>query len=625
MSYSDDQGRRYLIAIGSPHCPITGSPTLERVTGDIQEVERLFTKQEQGFEPVLTNLRTGPTSPAIKTALSDWFANRDRRSSDCVVIYYAGHGISGGSADSHYLLTIESNLDNLTSTAIKTIDLVDCCFPGDTHENCPQNILLILDTCHAGAGGQEIQEYLSRFNRNSKAGSGFWIISSADANTLAGDGSFVDALTYAMNSTHPIHRGDHEFTSIGSLVGAINEFFKNNNKSQRAVQNNSQLRMDATFIQNPNFCELSKRLPDAIRILSVLDKIDIQCCYEAYRQAYPEYGDQLPSSTESLLSALIDVPNGKEKRLPAFIGHLTKDESISGELRNQLELWKGNDELTATVGKEFCFMVKISESNIRDRYEISAVRYEGADLLYTFEQRSPWRFEVEESQGFLFTRSQIPEIVADIIQQCIRTVPPEKLTIQCFLEESLLNLAIEHEEITYCDKPSIIGSICKLVLLRSLERNMDQARLGSTSIKGNWSERWSELISGIDDTCEAKLVFEQGYDQFFDDIKKKEKVGAAFVASTHLEENGEQFYKTISCQGMPIAVWVRPEHNVPNPYAILDSLKSVTIGELPGTITTQRERADRRRASEEAKLFRHVALLWDNPNQPFPSIVYPPT
>jgi vWA-MoxR associated protein C-terminal domain/Caspase domain len=618
MSHPDDQPQRYLIAIGSPHCLNTGSATLERVDGDIQEVERLFTRPEQGFNPELKDLRLGSTSSSIKTTLSTWFADDDRRPSDCVVIYYAGHGTSAGSADSHYLLTVESKLDNLANTAIKTIDLVDCCFPGTRAEKYPQNILLILDTCHAGAGGQEIQKYLSEFNRNSKAGSGFWIISSADANTLAGDGSFVEALEYGMNANHPIHQGSHEFTSIGSLVGAINEFFENNNKTQRAVQNNSQLRMDPTFIRNPNFCELSKQLPDVTQLLSVLNKFDIQYCYEAYRQAYPEYGNQLPSSVKSILSVLIGLPNGKEKRLSAFIFHLFRDESISNELRGRLQPWIGNYELPETEGKEYCLMVKVFESKtVRDRYEISAVRYKGVEFLYAAANlKNSWKFDVEESKS-LFARSQISEMVVDLIQQCIKTVPPEKLTIQCFFERSLLNLAIEQEEIEYQRAQAVIGSICKLFLLRSLERYDMQTKLDPKYMEGNWSDRWSILMSGLDSNCDNMLVFEESYNQFFSDIKKKEKVGAVFVSSADVKENGEQFRKVISYEGMPIAVWVRPEHNSPNPHAILDSFKSVPIGELPGTITDRRERADRCRASEQDKLFRHVALLWDNPNQPF--------
>jgi hypothetical protein len=619
MIYPDDQPRRYLITIGSPHCPMTGSATLERVARDVQEVERLFTKPEQGFKSELTNLRLGSTSSDIKKYLSEWFADGDRRPSDCVVIYYAGHGISDGPADSHYLLTIESKLGNLAGTAIKTTDLVDCCFPGSRPQNCPQNILLILDTCHAGAGGQEIQEYLSQFNRNSKAGSGFWIISSADANTLAGDGCFVEALEYGMNSTHPIHQENHEFTSIGSLVGAINEFFENNNKTQRAVQNNSQLRVNATFIRNPNFCGLSKRLPDAIQILSILNEIDIRFCHEAYRQAYSEYDDQpFPSSAKSILSVLIDLPpKEKETRLSIFIALLARNESVSIELRSRLQPWKGSSKPPSNVSSDFYLMVKVIESKICGCYELLAVKYEGVDLLRSVEKINSLAIDVDPSKGFLFTRNQIPEMVANLIQQCITTVPPEKLTIQCFLERSLLNLSIEQEEIEYQRERVVIGSICKLVLLRSLERDDLQMKLGSKYMEGNWSDRWSILMSGLDSNCDNMLVFEESYNQFFSDIKKKEKVGAVFVSSTDVKENGEQFRKVISYEGMPIAVWVRPEHNSPNPHAILDSFKSVPIGELPGTITDRRERADRYRASEQDKLFRHVALLWDNPNQPF--------
>ncbi|MGK7894795.1 MAG: hypothetical protein AB4372_14560, partial [Xenococcus sp. (in: cyanobacteria)] len=90
----------------------------------------------------------------------------------------------------------------------------------------PQNILLILDTCYANAGGQQISQVLSKLKDVALEGSGFWVICSSDANTEAGDGAFVEALCAVMDNNRKEFQQDGEFISIETLVGRINEHYE---------------------------------------------------------------------------------------------------------------------------------------------------------------------------------------------------------------------------------------------------------------------------------------------------------------------------------------------------------------------------------------------------------------
>ena len=103
-------GGRYLIAIGSPECPKLDLPPLRRVSSDIERIERLFTSPAQGYERVLgAELPIGSGAATIGDAVAGWFAAEERQESDCVVVYFAGHGDPGIRFQEHCLLTADSD------------------------------------------------------------------------------------------------------------------------------------------------------------------------------------------------------------------------------------------------------------------------------------------------------------------------------------------------------------------------------------------------------------------------------------------------------------------------------------------------------------------------------------
>jgi len=241
---------RYLIAIGSSQCPkMNGFSKLKRIGSDIDKVTKLLT--EQGYIRVISDqIDLDELSQNIKNAVSNWFNSSERQRSDCVIVYYGGHGNDAGNPQYHYLFTFESQNNRIDTTAIKTRDFVASFFG---NQNSPQNVLLILDTCYAQAGGRQISQVVSELKDVTPEGSGFWVICSSDANTEAGDGAFVEALCAVMNPDGEEFQQDGEFIPIETLVSRINQHFETTRQPQRASADGRNIQRETTFFQNPKY------------------------------------------------------------------------------------------------------------------------------------------------------------------------------------------------------------------------------------------------------------------------------------------------------------------------------------------------------------------------------------
>ena len=244
---------RYLIAIGSPRCDGMGLPELKRVESDVRRVVEFFAGPEQGYERVLADeIPPGATARQIKDALADWFADPARKAADCVVVYYAGHGDEVGKFGHHYLFASDSTERQLFRNAIKTKDLVEIFFEGEGER--PQNVLLILDTCYSGQGGNQAAAAVAQAKQATlRSGSGLWALASADSLTEAADGAFVNAMLSVLNNDAWLPRGGKQFLNPLELRDGVNEWFERNRHPQRAVADVIGSESQATFIRNPRY------------------------------------------------------------------------------------------------------------------------------------------------------------------------------------------------------------------------------------------------------------------------------------------------------------------------------------------------------------------------------------
>jgi hypothetical protein len=606
MSFSDSEPRRYLIAVGSPTCEYMKLPKLENVERDLEQVANLF--KVQGYERVLSEqILLGAMASEITTNLSSWFASSERRTSDCVVIYYAGHGDEGGKFGKHYLFTLESREDSLSQKAIATHSLIESFFPNTQHS--PQNVLLILDVCYANTGVRQTAESLNRLRGVNAAGSGFWMIASSRSNDEAGDGDFVAALSNVMQAEYEGFLNQGEFISIGALVEAINQHLK----TQKAVSNSAEVQAEARFIVNPRYTDLGK-LPAADRLVPILKQIEREQWTDAYKTCYAEWiHGVVPTTAKSLLSRLVNLPDGIDQLLPKFVELLIQNESISSELRESIQTWANHNltrielEQTQNSAKYCCLMVGVNEhKQQRGYYTIEACFAEDRDPQHRNDQWQKTKLSIPIDEDAAVSAEQIFPMIAAIVTDVVddKEIQLSDLAIECFLPKKLLHLPIEQVEIDIFGEQHRTGCECKAVMVRSSERRK------RSPAHGNWKSRWDNFQATA--LARDAVVCKRGDQRQFDEaLEDYTKIGCAFD-SDDVEHQGT--FQKILVKGIAISIWLRPNHSISEPRSTLESVLNRCVGDLPTALTGRRFQY----SEMYSQISPHLALLWDNPYRPFP-------
>ncbi|MFE5669392.1 caspase family protein [Streptomyces niveus] len=243
--------RRYFIALGSGryrHLP--EEEQLPSVSADVRATAALFASF--GYELVLPGLGEYDGAEQVRQKLSHWSEDTGLTSDDVVVVYFAGHG-SVAERDRHYLLCWDSRDEDLATTGLATEDLVRILCRGNL-----RHLLLILDTCAAGAGGAEASAVALRSiaYRNAHADStGLWFLASARRKDIAEDGAFVAALGEAVGTTTGRTGQRQQYLDLTELVKAINERFEGEGRGQRAELASGLVTGLAPFLPNVGYEE----------------------------------------------------------------------------------------------------------------------------------------------------------------------------------------------------------------------------------------------------------------------------------------------------------------------------------------------------------------------------------
>ncbi|MFC9128435.1 AAA family ATPase [Streptomyces sp. NPDC057099] len=193
---SGTEPRRFLIATAVSHYP-NAAAELEWDRPGLVEARRkmveLFTGT-LGYTHV-SDLGLNPTKPQLLRELREFCRAPDRRPDDIVAVYIAGHGEILDNGD-YVLLTADTEPD----------DLYDALLPGTLARKIlagtqVRRLLLMLDTCFSGQGGNELLAAMSRWKNDwREEESGLAVITSAQPRELARTGAFPELLTEAVTS-----------------------------------------------------------------------------------------------------------------------------------------------------------------------------------------------------------------------------------------------------------------------------------------------------------------------------------------------------------------------------------------------------------------------------------------
>jgi WD40 repeat protein len=216
----DGEGpRRFLIATAVsryPKFPQWDRPGLVEARERIIE---LFTGK-LGYRHQ-TALGLDPTKTQLTDQLRAFCTSPERREDDLVVVYLSGHGEVLEDGGEHVLLMADADPADVTYTALATADLVRV-----LRGTKIRRLLLILDTCYSGQGGNELAaaalERLSTQWGRGQSSSGLVIVSSAQPHQQAQAGVFPELLVKAVGSRATAgHAPAH--LSVSAVVQQIND------------------------------------------------------------------------------------------------------------------------------------------------------------------------------------------------------------------------------------------------------------------------------------------------------------------------------------------------------------------------------------------------------------------
>ena len=226
---------RFLIAAGTADYKFQPDLNLPSVAVDLGRIVDLFVSK-LGYERVLLGLGENPESGYFGERLGKWLSDPDRKKTDQVVLYYSGHGVVVGGE--HYLKMTNSDDRNIPTTAFLTSTLGRMLAGTRIRQ-----LMVILDTCHAAAGGNDFQaiaqKFVSSLSVTDTTPRCFYALAAARPRGEASQSVFSEAFVRAAEE-HP--------SSYDSLVGLINQEFETKFLQQRASVSSLGVELSPPFL-----------------------------------------------------------------------------------------------------------------------------------------------------------------------------------------------------------------------------------------------------------------------------------------------------------------------------------------------------------------------------------------
>jgi Caspase domain len=241
-------GRRFLVTMAvDRYRYLDEADPLARPVRDAERVAGLL--RPHGYEHAL-GIGNYWGAQQVRESLSHWSKDTGFGENDVLVFYFAGHGLVED-RDRHYLMCWDSSEDDPAATALATEDVVRI-----LTRHGLRSLLLVLDTCYAGAGAADGARVVLRGIARRVGGgasSGVWFLASARAKDEAGDGAFVDALLETVGEVGERTGQRQRFLDLTDVVAAVNRRFDLMHLRQRAELAAGMVTGLAPFLPNQGY------------------------------------------------------------------------------------------------------------------------------------------------------------------------------------------------------------------------------------------------------------------------------------------------------------------------------------------------------------------------------------
>ncbi|MEU5162506.1 caspase family protein [Streptomyces sp. NPDC020875] len=215
--YGGTAPRRFLIATAVANYRRSPAGNLPGLADARRKIVDLFTRR-LGYVHV-SDLGLDPDRDTLLEQLDRFATDPDRRPDDLVAVYLAGHGqLIGATPRRHVFFPADADLDK-PKLALPTAQIAAALID-DTKIT---QLLLMLDTCHAGQGGGDaVAASLESLRRDIDGDpAGIAVVSAAQPAQQALEGAFPDLLTAAVESVSLA--GERPPTiDLGALVTHMN-------------------------------------------------------------------------------------------------------------------------------------------------------------------------------------------------------------------------------------------------------------------------------------------------------------------------------------------------------------------------------------------------------------------
>ncbi|MGW5471523.1 caspase family protein [Streptomyces chartreusis] len=240
------RAKRFLFAAGTHHYP--DEPQLEDLAGvdeDVARVAKLF--EGMGYTRILPHLARDPRARDLVRDLEEWLTHPERSEEDVLVLYYAGHGLRHPKLRGHYLMCHDSRIDRPTGTCVKSSDLA-----GLLASSPVRHVLLMVDTCYAGAGTAEMAVITHDLaDLRGEDDEGPWLLAAARAREQAVDHAFAAALEHALKISRVGMR--QPYLDPVELTGRIDAYLREHHPHQSARCSATDVRVPPPFFPNPEY------------------------------------------------------------------------------------------------------------------------------------------------------------------------------------------------------------------------------------------------------------------------------------------------------------------------------------------------------------------------------------